>query len=85
MLSAFTPTVTLFLLYVSGVEVPTTGATLAVVAIGFGCLLSSYGEGHFNPVPPKHQQPRCALVPSAPPTPQPPRSQERTPADECCA
>jgi len=48
MLAAFTPTVTLVLLYVSGVEVPTTNASLAVLVIGLGCALSSYGEGHFH-------------------------------------
>ena len=29
-------------------QVPTTRATLAVVAIGMGCVLSSYGEGQFS-------------------------------------
>ena len=50
MLAAFTPSVTLALLYVSGIEVPTTRATLAVVAIGLGCVLSSLGEGQFHPL-----------------------------------
>ena len=48
MLAAFTPTVTLVLLYLFGVETPTTTASLSVLAIGFGCALSSYGEGHFS-------------------------------------
>ena len=48
MLAAFTPTVTMALLYLSGVEAPTLRAGTAVLAIGFGCALSSYGEGQFN-------------------------------------
>ncbi|EOD23124.1 hypothetical protein EMIHUDRAFT_447832 [Emiliania huxleyi CCMP1516] len=50
MLSAFTPSVTLLLLYLTGVETPTARATQAVLMIGAGCALSSYGEGHFHPV-----------------------------------
>ncbi|KAL1504603.1 hypothetical protein AB1Y20_008387 [Prymnesium parvum] len=48
MLAAFTPTVTLVLLYATGVEIPTTRSSVAVVLISVGCLISSYGEGHFN-------------------------------------
>ena len=48
MLAAFTPTVTLVLLYLFGVETPTTNASLSVLAIGIGCALSSYGEGQFS-------------------------------------
>ena len=50
MLAAFTPTVTLVLLYLFGVEVPTVRASVCVLVIGFGCALSSYGEGHFNAI-----------------------------------
>jgi len=50
MLSAFTPTVTLVLLYLTGIEVPTTRASIAVLLIGFGCAVSSYGEGNFHVV-----------------------------------
>jgi drug/metabolite transporter (DMT)-like permease len=50
MLAAFTPTVTLVLLYLFGVEIPTRRASAAVVLISAGCLLSSYGEVHFHPV-----------------------------------
>jgi drug/metabolite transporter (DMT)-like permease len=48
MLAAFTPTVTLVLLYLFGVETPTTKASMAVLTIGVGCALSSYGEGQFS-------------------------------------
>ena len=48
MLAAFTPTVTLVLLYLFGVETPTTRASCAVLVISLGCVLSSYGEGHFD-------------------------------------
>ncbi len=48
MLAAFTPTVTLVMLYVSGVESPTTYGSVCVLLISFGCALSSYGEGHFD-------------------------------------
>ena len=48
MLAAFTPTVTLVLLYLFGVETPTRRASVCVLFIGFGCALSSYGEGHFD-------------------------------------
>merc|ERR1712060_110876 len=48
MLSAFTPTVTLLLLYLFRVEVPTCRATCAVILIGCGTVLSSYGEGQFH-------------------------------------
>ena len=50
MLAAFTPTVTLVLLYLFGVEVPTLRASVCVFVIGLGCVLSSYGEGHFSMV-----------------------------------
>ena len=49
MLSAFTPSVTLLLLYLSGVEIPTIRATCAVLVICVGCLISSYGEVNFDP------------------------------------
>ena len=48
MLAAFTPTVTLVLLYLFRVETPTLRASVCVLIIGLGCALSSYGEGHFN-------------------------------------
>ena len=50
MLAAFTPTVTLVLLYLSGIEVPTRRASCSVLVIGVGCAMSSIGEGHFHPV-----------------------------------
>ena len=48
MLASFTPTVTLLLLYLSGIEVPTARASAAVVTIGIGCAIASYGEGNFS-------------------------------------
>jgi len=48
MLAAFTPTVTLVLLYLFGVETPTRRASICVLIIGVGCALSSFGEGHFD-------------------------------------
>uniref|UniRef100_A0A7S4F811 Sugar phosphate transporter domain-containing protein n=2 Tax=Chrysotila carterae TaxID=13221 RepID=A0A7S4F811_CHRCT len=50
MLSAFTPSVTLLLLYLTGTDSPTPRATAAVLFISLGCALSSYGEGHFDMV-----------------------------------
>ena len=41
MLSAFTPSVTLLLLYLTGVETPTARATQAALMIGAGNLGSS--------------------------------------------
>ena len=48
MLASFTPTVTLVLLYVTGVEIPTTRATVCVCLIGLGCAIASYGEGQLS-------------------------------------
>jgi len=48
MLASFTPTVTLVLLYVSGVEVPTTRATICVCLIGLGCAMASFGEDQLS-------------------------------------
>jgi len=48
MLAAFTPTVTLVLLYATGVEIPTSRATICVCMIGIGCALASYGEGQLS-------------------------------------
>ena len=59
MLSAFTPSVTLLLLYLTGVETPTARATQATLMIGADCALSSYGEGHFHPVGVLFRRARC--------------------------
>ena len=48
MLAALTPSVTLLLLYLLGVETPTRRTSAAVVLISAGCFISSYGEGHFD-------------------------------------
>lgn len=45
MLKAFTPTVTLTLLYVSGIETPTRSIMLCVLGICAGTALASVGEG----------------------------------------
>jgi len=50
MLAAFTPTVTLVLLYLLRVETPTLRASVCVLVIGLGCALSSYGEGHWSAI-----------------------------------
>ena len=45
MLKAFTPTVTLSLLWLSGIEVPSRRVTLSVAGICVGTSLASLGEG----------------------------------------
>ena len=50
MLKAFTPTVTIAMLYVSGIEVPTVRVACAVVGICAGTAVASLGEGSFNVV-----------------------------------
>jgi hypothetical protein len=49
-LAAFTPSVTLVLLYLFSVETPTLRASVCVFFIGVGCAVSSYGEGHWHPL-----------------------------------
>ena len=49
MLAALTPSVTLLLLYLLGVETPTRRTSAAVVLISAGCFISSYGEGRLRP------------------------------------
>ena len=48
MLAAFTPTVTLVLLYLTGIEIPTRRSSVSVVLITCGCVISSYGEVQFD-------------------------------------
>ena len=50
MLKAFTPTVTLALLWATGIEVPSRGVLLAVLGICGGTAMASIGEGSFNPI-----------------------------------
>jgi len=48
MLKAFTPTVTLTLLWLTGIEVPTPRVLLTVLGICAGTAIASLGEGSFN-------------------------------------
>ena len=48
MLKAFTPVVTLSMLWLTGVETPTTSVLLAVLAICAGTAIASVGEGQLN-------------------------------------
>ena len=50
MLAAFTPTVTMVLLYLLNVESPSTRAAACVLLISIGSAVSAYGEGNFHPV-----------------------------------
>lgn len=50
MLKAFTPTVTLALLWATGIDVPSRGVLLTVLGICGGTAMASVGEGSFNPL-----------------------------------
>ena len=48
MLKAFTPSVTLTMLYLTGIEVPSRNVVVAVVGICVGTAVASIGEGSFH-------------------------------------
>lgn len=48
MLKAFTPAVTLTMLWLSGIEVPSTRVVVSVLFICLGTAIASVGEGSFN-------------------------------------
>ena len=68
MLKAFTPTVTLIMLWATGIEVPSRPVLLAVLGICGGTAMASLGEGSFHIL----GLSLCARVPSIPPARVPP-------------